>query len=514
MTRAEKFLALTCTRDLRRHLGARSARATLVTGAASFADFAVRIGSTAILARLVLPEHFGLIMMTTAIIAVADQLRELGLSSATVQQADITHGQVTNLFWINVAAGLGLAGLIAGLSPWIAGYYHDPRLVPVTIALATTVVFGGLTVQHQALLTRQLRLGRAASIRLTTSVVSTVLAIALAWFDYGYWALVWREVARVALLAAGMWWSFPWLPGLPDRKTDVRPMLKFGANLTGGNIFGTLTAGMDRFFLGRVWGAGAVGLYRQAFQLVSAPTDQLLSPLYHVAHPALSMLQGDPERYRRVYLKLLTLVCALTMPISLFVAVYADAVTAVLLGPAWAAAAPILCVLSIGTFLKQAVGSTAYVLITRGRAGTYFRLTLLHNVTLIAAIWIGVRWGAAGVAIAEVTTTYLLLAPRLHYGLRQSPITLRSFFATLARPVAASLVMVFALLEVRASFPAPSAGLDLALGGMVAALLFGGTWILLPGGVTEFQGLFTHLRTALRGQAAPSLPTETAVAAS
>jgi PST family polysaccharide transporter len=514
MTQAEKFRALTCTRSLRRNLGTRSTRAGLLTATAGFADFAIRLGSTAILARLVLPEHFGLIMMTAAIIAVADQLRELGLSSATVQQPEITHAEVSNLFWINVGAGAGLAALIAGLSPWIAAYYQEPRLTPITVVLATTLVFGGLTVQHQALLTRQMRLGRAAAIRLASSVLSTVLAIALAWLDYGYWALLWREVARAALLALGMGWSFPWLPGLPDVNTDVRRMLRFGANLTGGNIFASLTAGADRFLLGRTWGAGAVGIYRQAFQLVSAPTDQLLSPLYQVAQPALSMLQGDPAKYRRVFLQLLSLVAALTMPLSLFVAVYADVITVVLLGPAWPAAAPILCLLSLGTFIKQAVGSTAFVLITRGKSGTYLRLTLLHNVTLVAAMWLGVRWGASGIALAEVATTYLLLAPRLHYALRGSPVTVHSFFSTLARPVMASLAMAFALLALRASAPSHSPVLALGLGGAVAAGLFAFTWYFLPGGRAELWGLLTHLRTALRRQEAPVSPPETVVHAS
>jgi O-antigen/teichoic acid export membrane protein len=506
MTPAERFQQLIGTAEVRQNLRHRSVRAALVTAASGFADFAIRIGSTAFLARLVLPEHFGLIMMVAAVIAIADQLRELGLSSATVQRASITHAEVSNLFWVNVGVSGALTLAICAASPWIAAYYHEPRLATITCLLATTLLFGGLTVQHQALLTRVLKLNETAAVRLFSSVVSTVLAIALAWYDFGYWALLWREVSRAALLAAGMWWCFRWVPGLPSRQTDIRSLLGFGASLTGANILGAITAGFDRFLLGRVWGASPVAHYRQSYQLITAPTDQLLSPLYQVTQPALSMLQDDPARYRRYYLKLLLLVGTITMPLSLFVAVYADSITAVVLGPVWLQSASILCLLAFGTFIKQSVGSTAFILITRGRSRTYLGLTMLHNAVLVATMCVGVRWGIEGIALAEVATTFLLIAPRLRYSLRESPVDLSAFVSGLSRPAFASLAMSFALLAFRSAGPAFSTNLDLLAGSVVAAFSFGIAWLLIPGGRSELSALWSDLRGAIRKKSSPPAP--------
>ncbi|MES2692299.1 MAG: lipopolysaccharide biosynthesis protein [Verrucomicrobiota bacterium] len=504
MDRAARFRQITCTEHIRRDLAGRSVRAALFTSTAGFADFAIRLGSTAILARLIVPEHFGLVMMASAVIAIADQLRELGLSSATVQQPEITHAQVSNLFWINVAVGAGLALVTFAAAPFIASYYRDPRLFSITVILATTLLAGGLTVQHQALLTRQLKLGHTAAIRLASSLFSTALAIALAWWDFGYWALLWREVARAALLAAGMWVCFPWLPGLPSRRTDVRSLLRFGANLTGANILSSIASGFDRFLLGRFSGAGPVGVYRQAFQLIAAPTDQLLSPLYQVAQPSLSLLQNDAPRYRRLYLKLLTLVCLLTMPLSLFVAVYATELTLAFLGPTWLEAAPLLCLFSFGTFIKQAAGSAAFILITRGQGAIYLRLTVLHNVVSVVALCIGVRWGAIGAALAEVIVTYLMLAPRLRYCLAASPVDLRSYLTILARPALATLAMAWALLATHHQSAHLTTAAALTLGAVVAFLVFAATWLLLPGGRSELLSLISDLRNALRRKAARS----------
>jgi O-antigen/teichoic acid export membrane protein len=498
MTKAEKFKQLTCTESVRSNLRSSSVRAATFTGGASFADFALRIGSTAVLARLVIPEHFGLVMMVTAVIAVADQLKELGLSAATVQQKEITHEEVTNLFWINVVAGLFLALVVCLLSPFIANYYREPRLTAITCLLSTNFVFGGLMVQHQALLTRKLRLGHTSMVRLGTSVVSTILAIFLAWKGFGYWALVWREISKSVLLAAGMWFCFRWIPGMPSRNTDVRGMVGFGTNLTLAHIIGSLSAGVDRFMIGRFMGAGAVAIYRQAYQLIVAPTDQLLSPIYQVAQPGLCMLQGDPIRFQRFFKKVLTMVCMIIMPLSLFVAVYSREVTIVLLGPKWMACAPIFQILSFGTFIKQAAGSTAFPLVAQGGSKAYLVLGMLQNVTFVIAVAVGVHWGIRGVAVADVVTTWILLAPRLHYSLKGSPFTMHDFFSTITRPAFASVSMAGILLGLRFGTPNLSPLLALVFGGCAAGVVFFGIWLLLPGSKTELKDLISDLRSALQ----------------
>src|SRR5262249_12906853 len=126
MSQAEKFKRLICTEAIRKDLRSSSVRAAGFTWAAGTADFILRIGSTAILARLILPEQFGLVMMVMAVTAVADQFRDFGLSTVTVQRKEIAHAQVTNLFWINVLAGVGIALIICAASPLISAYYNQP----------------------------------------------------------------------------------------------------------------------------------------------------------------------------------------------------------------------------------------------------------------------------------------------------------------------------------------------------------------------------------------------------
>lgn len=502
MNKAEKFKHLTCTEAIRKDLRSSSVRAAGFTWAAGTIDFALRFGSTAILARLVLPEHFGLVMMVTAVTAIADQFKDLGLSAATVQRKEVSHEEVTNLFWINVLAGLLIASIVSAASPLVAAYYKEPRLTLVTCVLATNFVWGGLMVQHQALLARVLRFGHTATVRVLSSLISTALGVLLAWKGFGYWALVWKEVVRCAILTPGMWLCFPWIPGLPSRKTKVWDLVGFGAHLSGAYILTSLSGGLDRFLLGRFWGAGPVAMYRQAYQLFVVAFDQVLSPVYLVTGPGLSMLQTEPLRYRRFYQKMLTVVCVTTMPLSLFVAVNSAEITRIVLGRKWLDAAPILMILSFETFINQAVGSAAYVLITRGRSKTYLGLTMLWNVTLIVLMAIGVRWGAKGVAIANVAATYLLIVPRLYYSFKNSPVTVGTFFLTIARPALASIIMGLVLMVLHPKLPPLGAPVVIMLEGLVALVVFFGAWVLMPGGRADLVALQSDLRAALRSKIA------------
>lgn len=506
--REKTFQQLVCDQAVREDLRGKSVKAAALTGSAGMVDFAVRLGSTAILARLVLPEHFGLIMMVTAVTAVADQLKDMGLSMATVQCREITHARATNLFWISVAVSLAIAFALCALSPLIAHFYRDPRLVSITCALAANFLFGGLMVQHQALLARQLKLGHTATVRLASSLLASAAAIGLAADGFGYWALVWREVLRSALMTAGMWVCFPWIPGLPSRRTGVRDTVRFGAHLTAANLIASATASADRLLLGRLWGATPVAVYRQAYQLLLVPMDQLLSPLYQVGQPGLSLLQSDGPRYRGFYRKLLGIVCLVTMPSSVFTAVYSRELTLLLLGPQWLECAPILLALSLVTFIRQPVSSAALLLVTRGRSRPYLQLTVIQQLTFFVFLCVGVQWGPRGVAFAEVAATYLLILPVLRICVHDSPLSLHDIFAVLGRTAGISLVTGAGLLLYRTFEPALPLPFILLLGGLVAAALFIVTWLVLPGGKTELANLAQDVFATIRKKNSVARPTD------
>lgn len=490
----QRFERFAGTSDARSNLKRNAVRAFTFVLSSSAAELFFRIASTAVLARLISPEHFGLFMMVTAVTALADQFRDLGLSTATIQRAHITHREVSNLFWINAGAGVAMALVVYAAAPLVAHYFREPRLIGMTMVLATNLSLSGLTVQHEALLARQLKHGQKSLVRLLAFILSSLLAIGLAVAGFGYWALVWRELARSMLIVIGVAWACPWVPGLPDRNTDVRGLVSFGRDLTLTYFLTVVASSVDRFLIGRAFGAGPVALYRQPYQLVVTPMNQLMSPLYQVTLPGLSMLQHEPERYRRFYRHALALVAMVSMPLNVFLAVYSREFTLLVLGPDWEQASIFVRIFALGGILRSVMSTAGFVLVSRGDSKTLLRMGVLNTVVMTILMTVGVTRGAVGVALGEVCSVVLMAAPWLYVAFRGSPVSAGLFLSTLALPAASSVAIGIVLSLFRALLPIEAVPLRVATGAVLATVVMGLTWITIPRGRDEIRGLVSLVR--------------------
>jgi PST family polysaccharide transporter len=500
MDKEEAFQRLVCTIAVQADLRGSSVRSATYTAAAGLVSFFCRIGSTMILARLVLPEHFGLLAMVAAVVGFAEQFRDLGLSTATIQAKSLTRQQVSNLFWVNVGCGSGIALVVAALAPVLAWFYHDARLLPVTLAIALTPFLGGLGVQHQALLTRQLKLGRISTIRMGSALFSDLLGIGLALAGAGYWALVIREITRNLFVLLGIVFSCRWLPAWPARTDGMKCLFAFGGNLTAANMLGSLVGNVDKILLGRYFGPAATGFYRQAQFLISAPMDQVVHPIFRVSEPGLSSLQHEPVRYRNYYRKILSMVSLLTMPLSVLVAVYSQECTRILLGDKWLASAELVRILAMATFLTPSVWTSHLVLLTLGRGPQYLRLKIAENLVFLCMVGIGLQFGPTGVAAVGPAMMLLMMGPTLWYCFRDSPVTQATFWLGIFRPLLSSIFMLGVLLALNAVSPLDHPLAAALRGGGIGGISYLVCFCLLPGGALEVRALVEDIRSAFAGK--------------
>ena len=169
-----------------------------MTFGAQAAKFAMNLAAAAILARLLNPRDFGLVGMVLGVTAIVNVFKDMGLSRATVQRDQLTQQQVSNLFWINVAFGGLLTAICAGLAPLAAWFYRDARVTGIMLALSLIFVLAGSTVQHQALLSRQMRFRALAVIEVSSLAAGFTSGCVFAWAGIGYWALVAQQVVTTA----------------------------------------------------------------------------------------------------------------------------------------------------------------------------------------------------------------------------------------------------------------------------------------------------------------------------
>jgi PST family polysaccharide transporter len=169
------------TEHLTTTIANRTARGGIVTILSHGLKFAFSIGATAILARLLSPQDYGLIGMAVVFTGFVSMFKDLGLSLATVQRAEINYEQVSTLFWVNVIISVAITIVMILLAPLIAWFYGEPRLALITIVTSVGFIFGGLAVQHEALLKRQMRFYALSLIAFLSMMIGYGVGIILAW---------------------------------------------------------------------------------------------------------------------------------------------------------------------------------------------------------------------------------------------------------------------------------------------------------------------------------------------
>lgn len=423
-------------------------RSGLIKLCGQAANFALRLAFMAILARLLDPGDFGLVAMATVITGIFGLFSTAGLSSATVQQATITEDQISTLFWINVAVGLVLAVLTMASAPALVVFYHEPRLLWITIAIGTGFVFNAIGVQHSALLQRQLRYATLTVIDLASQVGSIIVAISLALTGYSYWSLVAAAIVTPAISSAGMWLAAAWLPGAPRWGRGTLPLLRFGGTLTLNGLVVYIAYNFDKILLGRLWGADQLGIYGRAYQLITIPTDNLNWAIGGVAFSALSRLQDDPVRLRNYFVKGYALVVSLTIPTTIFCAFFSEDIILCIFGPKWIEAAPIFRLLAPTVLIFGMINPTSWLLLSVGLQGRSLAIALVIAPLVISAYFVGLPYGPKGVAIAFSSAMTLWLIPHLIWCVHGTAVKLSDLLWSTSRPLLSgtlSAVVAFAI---------------------------------------------------------------------
>ena len=402
--------------------------------------FALRVGALMVLARLVDPKDFGLVGMVTAFTGVLNLFRDFGLSTATVQCATVTEEQISTLFWINVVAGVILWLLLSAFAPIISSFYHEPRLFWVAIVLAAGFLFNAAGVQHSAILQRQMRFTALAMIQIISLVVSTALGIGLAVVGYGYWALVAMSVTLPLVSTACFWLATSWIPGTPRKKVGLRPLMRFGGTVTLTSLVVYLAYNLDKILLGRYWGAEVLGLYGRSYQIISIPTDNLNSAVGEVAFAALSRVQGDPKRLKSYFLKGHSLVVALTVPITIIIALFSHDLITVVLGAKWNDAAPILQLLAPTVLIFALMNPVGWLLASMGMVGRCLKIGLVITPVVTAGYVLGLPYGPRGVAFGFSAAMMLLTVPLTVWGVRGTGVSFRDVLGAVTRPLVSGIV--------------------------------------------------------------------------
>ena len=486
------------TERLKGDMKQRAIRGGMITSATQGTLFVLRLASVMVLARMLIPEHFGLIGMVASLTILIERFQDIGLGDAIIQRKEITHEQVSTLFWVNIGICFFLAILVALSAKVVAWFYNDHRLIWITVAFACNLIFSGSAIQHQALIRRLMRFDYFALIDIFSTAFGFGVGIILAWLGYGYWALVWKQLATSLLVTVLAWSCCPWRPGLPVRNAGIKSMLQFGGNVTGFNMLYYLSRNLDSILIGKFCGAVPVGIYSRAKQLTTIPMAQLIEPTKNVSLPMLSSLQNDPVRYRNSFEKMLSVLCFLCMPLIVYISIYSHPLVYLSLGSQWMDAVPILRLLAISMFAHPILTPLGMVMLSSGHGKRYFFWGLFTSLSIVIGFVVGIRWGVIGVAASWPIATAANLIFSLFFVFKGSPIGMVSTLRNIYRPAIASISMAIVLLltyEFISSFNLVS---QMTISILLGSGIYFFIWMLFPGGYENIVEFASYPLSALK----------------
>ena len=474
------------------HLGSdiksHSVKGGFNTLVAQGSTFLMTILSTTIMARLVTPEGFGVVAMVNAFTGFVLIFSDLGVSSAVIQTKEINQRQVSTLFWINVMACSLIALTVFALAPLIARFYNEPRLFGITVTLASGIFVTGFSIQHNALLKRQMKFKRISVIHIISTLTSIGIGVGMAWFGLDYWAVVSITVSYLVIHTFLNWLFCDWRPSMVFDIRAVKSFIRFGMGVAGFDVINYFSRNADSILIGKYIGSIALGLYSKSYQLLMLPITQLRNPLNTVAIPALGTMQHDDHKYRQFYRRYLFILAFFSMPLVVTLGVFSEEVISVVLGNQWYEAASIFKILAVCSFVQPLTGTVGLVMISRGETKKYFIYGVVNAVFTIMGFTIGLNWGIEGVATSYVLVNYLLLLPFLKYGYAGSPVSISLFFQEIAYPAIFSVLAALVCVVFKSQFQGYLSDMGMLFSGVLLAVIcYLAPWFFFKEGKTRLN---------------------------
>ena len=430
------------TEHLQADLKGHSVRGGFLTITSQGTQFVIQTVSTVALARLLTPADFGLVAMVVAVTGLGQAFADLGLSEATIQSEHINQNQVSTLFWINIAIGVGLAVITASLAPVLAWFYREPRVNEITVVTSLTFLICGLRAQHEAILRRQMRFSALVVRDIVSLALGVFVAVTMALRGAGYWALVAQPLITNFSQMVLSWLMVKWVPGLPRLDSKVRSMVAFGGNVAASYLIMTVNRSADNALVGWYWGAGPLGLYSRAYNLLMLPVRHLSIPAGSVVIPAFSRMQSDRERFARYYLRAMNLIFWIAAPVFGFLFVAAGPVITLVLGTQWKSAAPVFQILAISAVGQLLLESTIWLFVSQGHSDRLLKLLLIVSPVVVGSFAIGLPFGIMGVALSGSLVLLAILPWILKFAFRGTDLTLRQLGRAIMYPISISFAGV------------------------------------------------------------------------
>ena len=457
--------------------GEKAVRGMVWTGLERMVTTLGRVAVGIVMARLLLPNDYGLVGMLAIFISIGDSVVDGGLSVALIQRKDRDESDWATAFYSNLAFAAMAYGTLYFAAPVISVFYGEPVLVPLLRMLAILPVVNGLCYVQNVRLAVDLRFRAQTFAAMVSLLVSTSVGLTLAWKGCGPWAIVGQMVSGSVSGGAMAWLLARWLPRAPFSLKSFRRLFNFGSRHLCTALTNSIYGNMYSVVTGKAFGAVEIGYLGRATNFAVVPAEVMAGAVTNVGYPIMSKIQDDVPRLTAACARLAAMPVFVLVPVLVAIAAAAEPSVRVLLGDKWLASAPLVKVLCAGAVFMPLAAVNKDLLYSCGRSDVVMRLEIAKKAIGFALLFAGLPFGLFGLCVSKSVYELLSFCINAHragrftgYGLGRQ---LHDLLPLACYGAVAYASATFAVVAISSPLLQFTAGFAVAFGSYIAmALLF------------------------------------------
>lgn len=422
-----------------------------------------------ILARKLSQEDYGMVGMLAIFSAVAACMQEGGFIAALNRKKEVTQRDYNAVFWMSILTSVCFYLLFFFSAPLIARFYDEPRLTTLARYSFLSFLFVSFSIAPRAYIFRNMMVRQSSIIALVSMALSGVVGIIMAYMGYAYWGLATQNIVFTLSVSVLNYYYSGWRPTLNIDLRPIREIIGFSSKLIVTNIVTAVNTNYLSVLLGKHYQARDVGDFTQANKWNTMGHSLITNMLYSIAQPVLTKTEGEPERQKHVFRKLLRFTAFVSFPAMLCLALVSEEFIVILITEKWLTSAHILRVICLAGAVMPISYLFSHLLISRGRSSTYMWCTIglcaaqllcvgfcvpygigrmVQGFVAINILWVGVWFyfahGEIGLSLKEAVkdiAPYALLSAGIVYATYLVTSSIENMYLS----IAVKVLMVFVL---------------------------------------------------------------------
>lgn len=355
-----------------------------------------------ILARLLTPSDYGLVGIITVFIVILQAFVDSGFGQALIRKPDIKQSDYSTVFYFNLAAGIVLYFLIFVTAPLFDKFFNQTILSDLIKVLGLTIIINAVTIVQRNKLTKEINFKLQTKISIVSNIVSGIIGIAMAYWNFGVWSLVWRSMLNNLFQTVLLWMFNRWRPTYEFDKQSFKEMFSFGSKLLVSSLMDKIYKNIYYFVIAKYFTPADLGLYTRAEQFQTLFSQNLYSTIGRVSYPVLASIQQNEERLKDGYKKVLKITMFISAILMLGMAAIAKPLILVLLGTKWIGAVEYLQLLCFVGLFFPLHALNLNVLNVKGRSDLFLKLEVIKKLLAVPVIIIGIFLGIKEMIIAMI----------------------------------------------------------------------------------------------------------------